>query len=144
MLLGKWLMILIVTNTLAVIALLILDRSPLDILLFAGLLLLIISAAFVSTFTHWWVNTDILTTDKLICVRYHGLFRFSVDELALEDIRAIDIRQDGILQNLFGYGNVELSSELTGNPKIMLKNICNVDRLSRLLRQNTRTHSIVS
>ena len=133
MFIGRWVIILSVTNTIAFTSLFFVERELLHIILFGVFLVLFLTGLLVSSFTHWWVNTDIITRTKLVCVRYHGLFRFSVDELALHNIQAIDIRQEGVLQNLFGFGDVELSSEVTGSEKIILRNVCNLDRLVHLL-----------
>ncbi len=136
MFIGKWVVIFSVTNTTAFISLFFLNREVQDIILFGITMLLMLGALLISSFTHWWVNTDIITTEKLICIRYHGLFRYSIDEFALHSIQAIDVRQHGVLQNLFGFGNVELSSEVTGGAKIILKNISNIDHLVHLLRRD--------
>jgi hypothetical protein len=97
-----------------------------------------LSAMLISVFIHWSVNTDILTDRQLISVHFHGLFHYSLEEIELSNVHSIDVRQEGILPNIFNYGDLLISSEIFGKNTqhdIILKNIAHINDVAKKVKK---------
>lgn len=139
MLIGKWLVIVFLAACFLLAVSPSLPAAPLDFVLLIGSAFLIFGGLLVTSFTHWRVNTDLITHDRLICVRLHGIFHYSVDSIPLRKVHSIDFRQEGLLQNLFGYGNIYIASELYNEAEknIVLRNIARFEEPVEQLRQGS-------
>jgi hypothetical protein len=138
MLLGKVLVVFLVMNTFFWVSFpFVSGVTQLLILLW---IVLITIGTFISSYIHWKLNIDVVTKEKLICVRFHGLFNFSLEELSLSQVKSINLKQKGVLQNIFSYGNIYIASEFHEEQSqenvLILKNVWPAEKvLSTIKRQ---------
>jgi len=141
-LIAKWLVMVLLVICITGLIFIILPREITFYLLFAMFVVLVFFGLLLSSYTHWRVNTDIVTKENLVCIRFHGLFHFSIEEYAIWEMHSIDVRMEGFFQNVFSYGNVLISGDIVNDDlteNIVLKNIGHVHRLVEVLHQQMET-----
>lgn len=101
--------------------------------------ILITFGVFVSSYIHWKLNIDVVTKEKLICLRFHGLFDFSLEELSLSQVKSINLNQKGLLQNIFCYGYINIASEFHEEGQhenvLVLKNIWPAEKVLNTIKE---------
>ncbi|MEX2043451.1 MAG: PH domain-containing protein, partial [Patescibacteria group bacterium] len=64
-------------------------------------------------FIRWidfYLDVAIVTSDRIVDIDQHGLFRRTVDELDCKMIQDVSATKHGILQTLFNFGTVEIQT----------------------------------
>ena len=64
-------------------------------------------------FVRWldfYLDVAIVTSDRIVDIDQHGLFRRTVDELDCKMIQDVSATKHGILQTLFNFGTVEIQT----------------------------------
>jgi hypothetical protein len=77
----------------------------------AGLIYLSVFLSYVFfNFIDWYYDIYLITNERLIDYNFSPLTSVHVSEIALQDIQDIKVSTIGFMPNIFGYGNVIVSS----------------------------------
>jgi membrane protein implicated in regulation of membrane protease activity len=86
----------------------------------------------------WYNSMILLSNERVIVCRQHGLWRKEISECTLGNIQQISHEMNGILHNTFSYGNMEISLG-GGNSSIKIYNMPNpYDLQQEILRVAAR------
>lgn len=99
-------------------------------------ILLVTGTAFVRNLIHWSFHLYIATTKQIIEVHYSPLFSHAVNSVLLDQIRCteIDVEMHGIIPELIGIGNVELTFDRpTHKEEFIIKGIRSPRKIAGLL-----------
>jgi len=75
------------------------------ILLYHGLWI-----AFFARFADYWLDSWILTNERIIDIEQKGLFSREVSEFKLDKIQDISVDVSGVIPTLFHYGDVQIET----------------------------------
>ncbi|MBU1119093.1 PH domain-containing protein [Patescibacteria group bacterium] len=79
----------------------------------------------------WYLDSLILTNQRVINIDQKSLFSKSVAEIPLEHIQDITYEIDGIAASLFGFGMLNVASE--GGNGMRVKNVANPQEIQELI-----------
>jgi hypothetical protein len=102
------------------------------------LLLAISSSLLVNSFIHWYFNMYILTTRKILEVRYAPLSSHIVNDVFLDKVNCteIDLSSKGFFHELIDMGDVSITFDRpTHQEEFILQDIKNCDEVARFLTQ---------
>lgn len=100
--------------------------------------LLLVTFSFIRTVIHWSLNATVVTDERLIFFKYHGVFKQSTESRSLAQIKSFDLKQEGILQHILNYGNIEVASIISGaSTSLVLRNVWPVKEAYQLLSKQT-------
>ena len=74
--------------------------------------------AFFVKLADYWLDTWVITNERIIDVEQKGLFKREVSEFKLDKIQDVSVDVSGVIQTLFGYGNVQIQT--AGSDRIFL------------------------
>jgi len=58
----------------------------------------------------YWLDAWIITNERIIDIEQKGLFKREVSEFKLDKIQDVTVDVHGVVQTLFGYGNVQIQT----------------------------------
>jgi membrane protein YdbS with pleckstrin-like domain len=58
----------------------------------------------------YWLDTWIITNERVIDIEQKGLFRREVSEFKIDKIQDVSIDVSGVIQTLFSYGDVQIQT----------------------------------
>jgi membrane protein YdbS with pleckstrin-like domain len=61
-------------------------------------------------FTDYYLDTWIVTNERIINIEQHGLFQRTASELSLTTVQDVTAEISGVLETVFKYGNVEIQT----------------------------------
>lgn len=80
------------------------------LILFASAYYLFIWLFFLGSFVDYYLDTWVLTTERILNVEQHGLFARTVSELDLASVQDVTSEVRGLLPSLLRYGNVYIQT----------------------------------
>jgi hypothetical protein len=80
----------------------------------------------------WLLNVYLLTSKRLVCVSYSGLFNKKVLESPLNKILNVSYHSKGLWQSVFGFGTVEVQVAGLSEP-MQLKNVSHPSQIKDVL-----------
>lgn len=102
-------------------------NPALGLVLFAGAAVILGMIGLARRYTNWS-----LTSDRLIARR--GIIASHRREMELADVRSIEVDR-GVMQRVFGLGNVTVASAASADFVIRLLDIPDPERVAEMLRQ---------
>lgn len=116
--------------------------------LFMSAYLFIVFVITITELTDYWLDTWIVSTERIINTEQHGLFKRVVSEVYLDQIQDITSETKGFLETFLTYGDVYIQTAAT-KERFQFKNIDNPDtvkvQISGLAKtcklEHTHSHS---
>jgi hypothetical protein len=100
---------------------------------------------FLTQFTDYYLDTWIVTTERIINIEQHGLFSRLVSELHLRDIQDVTSETKGFMETFMTYGDVYIQSAAE-QQRFNFKNIDNPDSVKevilRLVQEDQTRHPV--
>lgn len=87
---------------------------------------------FYSSFVEFYLDTWIITNDRLVDVRQISLFARTISEVDLYQIQDVTTEVKGFFPSIFNYGNIYLQTA-GPVPKFILYNVPNPDQLRQAI-----------
>lgn len=84
-------------------------------------------------FIDWYFDVMLITSYSMIHVQWHGIFDREASRIEYEDIKEVTIVQEGILQAMLDYGNIQILSISGG--KTMFHNIPHPQQAEQIIRR---------
>jgi hypothetical protein len=78
--------------------------------------------------TDYWLDTWIVTSERIINIEQHGLFKRTVSELPLEQVQDVTSETHGFLETFLTFGDVYIQSA-GEKQRFQFKNIDNQDQV---------------
>lgn len=114
---------------------------------FFGSYLYIILIIVMTQFTDYYLDTWIVTTERVINIEQHGLFSRVVSELHLNQVQDVTSETHGFLATILSYGDVYIQTAGT-RERFNFKGIDNPDQvkriISKLVENDKRRHGDAS
>lgn len=111
----------------------------------ASIYLLFVLIIFFTQFTDYYLDTWIVTTERIINIEQHGLFSRLVSELHLNEIQDVTSETHGFLETFLTYGDVYIQSAAE-RQRFTFKNVDNPDDIKqviiRLVQEDKLRHPI--
>lgn len=110
------------------------------VVLLASAYFLAVFLIFLTQFTDYYLDIDIVTNDRIIDIEQTSLFGRSVSELDLSRIQDVHSEVKGIIPTLFGYGTVKIQTagedknfvfKQVSNPHVVRQRILELAALDR-------------
>lgn len=100
---------------------------------------------FLTQFTDYYLDTWIVTTERIINIEQHGLFSRLVSELHLNEIQDVTSETHGFLETFLTYGDVYIQSAAEKG-RFNFKNVDNPDQVKqiiiRLIQEDKARHPV--
>ena len=100
---------------------------------------------FLTQFTDYYLDTWIVTTERVINIEQHGLFSRLVSELHLNEIQDVTSETKGFLETFLTYGDVYIQSAAT-RERFNFRNVDNPDYVKeviiRLVQEDKVRHPV--
>lgn len=136
-LLKKWFVMTVLSGIIFFLTLVVPAQNIKLRIIIGVLFFLVILSLLISSYIQWRSNIIVITEKKIVMVKLQGVFRFSLEEFYLERVKGLDIVREGIMQNVFDFGDIHVSGEIHGDEgtDTVLKNIWPVDEAFSLLKK---------
>jgi Bacterial PH domain len=71
---------------------------------------IVLLTAFTMFFHNYYLSMQVVTSDRIIDIDQHGVFKREVNEMPIENIEDVNYKQNGFWGTVFNYGNVIVKS----------------------------------
>ena len=85
------------------------------------------------TWSMYYLNTDIITSIRIVDISQDGLFQHTVSELRLMNIEDVTGETKGILGNIFAFGNVYVQTA-GKEERFTFQNVPHPDKVEQLIQ----------
>lgn len=110
---------------------------------FLGIYLLFVAVIIITQFTDYYLDTWIITNERIINIEQHGLFSRVISELHLADIQDVTSETTGFLSTFFSFGDVYIQTAAE-RERFNFKNVDNPDevkeKIIKLARADQQRH----
>lgn len=148
----SYLVLLLAIPTIIIFAMTYIDTNPFTdpllapfILIGTAIYLIFVLIIFLTQFTDYYLDTWIVTTERIINIEQHGLFSRLVSELHLRDIQDVTSETKGFMETFLTYGDVYIQSAAE-KQRFNFKNIDNPDSVKeiivRLIQEDKARHPV--
>jgi hypothetical protein len=96
------------------------------------MLLLFITLGVFITWTLYYLNTKIVTDQRVVEISHQNIFSHTISELSLSKIEDVTSETKGLLGNIFGFGNVYIQTA-GREERFVFKSVPQPDKLERLI-----------
>jgi hypothetical protein len=110
---------------------------------FLSLYLLIVFIIIMTQFTDYYLDTWIVTTERIINIEQFGLFSRVVSELHLNEIQDVTAETHGVIATVFTYGDVYIQSA-GKKERFNFKNIDNPEHVKEMIQKLTHASKVRS
>ncbi|MFA6423447.1 MAG: PH domain-containing protein [Patescibacteria group bacterium] len=116
-----------------------------SIALVGGMYFLIMCAFFITVWIDYYNDIMLVTSKRIVNIEQDGLFNYKVSDLPLERVVDLSTSENGILAQIFGFGDVHLHTASDApnfdfitipKPHEVSKNIKNVLELHDVVKQS--------
>lgn len=117
------------------------------IALFFAIYLFLVFIITITQFTDYYLDTWIVTTERIINIEQQGLFSRIVSELHLNQVQDVTAETHGVLETVLTYGDVYIQTAGT-RERFNFKNVDNPElvkrSITRLVEEDKRRHGDAS
>lgn len=91
------------------------------------------------TFMTWFFNALVVTTERVIDIDQRGFFHRTTSEIPYEDIADVMARRKGILQTIFRYGDIIITTD--GEVQYIVRSVKRPERVQDIILKCVEMHS---
>lgn len=110
---------------------------------FLAIYLLFVAIIIITQFTDYYLDTWIITNERIINIEQHGLFSRVISELHLADVQDVTSETSGFISTFLSYGDVFIQTAAE-RERFNFKNVDNPDKVKEtiimLARSDKRRH----
>lgn len=94
----------------------------------------LVLGAAVRSSTYWVANATVIRKKNLVFHKYNGIYSQSTEVRSIAQIKSFDLVQNGVMEYIFNYGDIEVASMISGAAtNIILSNISPVKQAYKTL-----------